>query len=342
MFRFEKRISKRDSSKLFKGLVILGVILLLGTMGYMVLEGWEFLDALYMTVITISTVGYGEVRNVSPVGRLFTIFIIFSGMGIIAYILGMAAQVMVDFQMRSLIGRTKLGLKMRSMKNHYIVCGFGRIGRVISRELHANGIPLVVVEKDPEARHTLDDENIPYISDDATSEDVLIEAGIERARGVISVVASDANNLFITMTARGLNPKLFILARADEEQTEKKLLRAGANKVVMPYIIGGRKMARIITKPAVTDFIEFALYNKDMGLEMGEIEVSEKSKIQNVALMDSGIRKDMDVIIVAIRKKDGDMKFNPSSQTRVEVGDTLISLGKSDDLRRLASVLSGE
>lgn len=203
-------------------------------------------------------------------------------------------------------------------------------------------MPLVVIEKDSEARHTLEDENIPYINDDATSEEVLIEAGIERARGVISVVASDANNLFITMTARGLNPGLFILARADEEQTEKKLLRAGANRVVMPYIIGGRKMARIITKPAVTDFIEFALYNKDMGLEMGEIEVSEKSRIQDVPLMESGIRQDMDVIIVATCKKDGEMKFNPSSQTRIEVGDTLISLGKSVDLRRLASVLSGE
>lgn len=341
MFRFENRLSRLDSSKLFRGLLILCVVVLIGTFGYMKIEGWEFLDSLYMTVITITTVGYREVRDVSVEGRLFTIFIIFSGMGIIAYILGMAAQVMVDFQMKSLIGRTKLGWKMRSMKNHYILCGFGRIGRVISRELKSAGVPFVVIEKDSEAKQYLEDQDIPYINDDSTSEDVLVEAGIEKAKGVISVVDSDANNLFITMSARGLNPDLFILARADEEHTEKKLKRAGANKVVMPYSIGGQKMARIITQPAVTDFLEFALYNKEMGLEMGELRVSEKSLIKNVALMDSGIRKDMDVIIVAIRKKSGEMKFNPSSQTRIEVGDTLISLGKSEDLKKLTKILSG-
>ena len=183
-------------------------------------------------------------------------------------------------------------------------------------------------------------EDIPYINDDATNEDVLIEAGIERAKGLISVVASDADNLFITMTARGLNPQSFILARADEEQTEKKLLRAGANRVAMPYLIGGQKMAHTITKPAVTDFLEFAVHDKDMALEMGELIVSESSHLKGVTLVDSGIRQEMDVIIVAIRKKDGEMRFNPSSQTRIESGDTLISLGKSDDLKKLATILS--
>jgi voltage-gated potassium channel len=230
---------------------------------------------------------------------------------------------------------------MRSMKNHYIICGFGRIGRVISQELKSAGIPFVVIEKDPEMRQALEDLDIPFINDDSTSEDVLIEAGIEKASGVITVVDSDANNLFITMTARGLNQQLFILTRADEGQTEKKLLRAGANKVVMPYAIGGRKMARIITQPAVTDFLEFALYNKEMGLEMVQIQVGEDSRIKNVMLMDSGIRKETDIIIVAVRKKDGEMRFNPSSQTLIEVGDTLISLGKSDDLKKLARILSG-
>ncbi len=341
MRRIEEKISRLDSAKLFRGLLILAMIVGAGTLGYMRIEGWSFLDALYMTVITITTVGFGEVRQVTVPGRVFTIFIILSGMGVMAYILGMAAQVMVDFQMRSLIGRTKLGWKMRSIKDHYIVCGFGRIGRVIARELKAQGVPLLIIEKDPDARSVLENEDIPYINDDATSEDVMLEAGIERARGVVTVVASDANNLFITMTARGLNPKVFILARADEEHTEKKLLRAGANKVVMPYIIGGRKMARMITKPAVTDFLEFALYNTEMTLEMGESKVGERSRLKGLRLMESGIRQDMDIIIMAVRKRDGQMTFNPSSQTVIEEGDTLISLGKRRDIEMLSKVLSG-
>jgi voltage-gated potassium channel len=293
-----------------------------------------------MTVITITTVGFQEVKSVSIAGRVFTIFIIFSGVGIIAYILGMVAQAMVDVQVRSIIGRRRLGIKLRSIKNHYIVCGFGRIGRIICRELKAHKIPMVVIDNHPRFIQAIETEEIPFIHDDATSEEVLIEVGIERARGLISVVASDADNLFITMSARGLNSGLFILARADEEQTEKKLIRAGANRVVMPYLIGGQKMAQTIIKPAVTDFLEFAVHNKDISLEMEELVVGESSKLNGLTLIDSNIRQKLDVIIVAIRKNNGDMSFNPSSQTRIEAEDTLICLGKSDDLVQLARILS--
>jgi len=341
MIRLDSKASPISPKKIIRSFAILLVILFIGTVGYMIIEKWKLLDALYMTVITITTVGYREVGNVSTVGRVFTIFIIFSGMGIIAYILGIVAQAMIDFQVRSIIGRRKLGEKMKSIKDHYILCGFGRIGRIIGRELKANKIPMVVIDNDLEKRQVLENEDTLYINDDATSEDVLLEAGIGRAKGLISVVASDADNLFITMTARGLNPGLFILARADGEQTEKKLLRGGASRVVMPYLIGGQKMAHTIVKPAVTDFLEFTVHNKDIGLEMVELMVSEKSRLRNVTLIDSEIRLKMDVIIMAIRKGDGEMKFNPSSQTRIEVGDTLISLGKSDDLKELAKILSG-
>jgi voltage-gated potassium channel len=342
MVKFDDRISPMSHKKIIKGLFILLVILLIGSVGYMVIEKWEFLDALYMTVITITTVGFGEVRQVTRLGRIFTIFIIFFGIGIIAYILGMVAQAMVDLQVRSIIGRRKLGLKIRSIKNHYIICGYGRIGKTITRELKANEMPMVVIENDPEEKQTLENEQTPYIIDDATSEEVLLEAGVERARGLVSVVASDADNLFITITARGLKPDLFILARADEEHTEKKLLRAGANKVVMPYLIGGQKMAQTLIRPAVTDFIEVTFGDKDIGLKMEELIVSEKSRLNGATLIDSGIRQDMDVIIVAIRTREGEMRFNPSSKTRIEAGDTLISLGKSDDLDQLESILSGK
>jgi voltage-gated potassium channel len=324
--------------RIVRGFVILLIIMGFGTVGYMTLEGWSMLDALYMTVITITTVGFSEVRSVSPIGKVFTIFVIFFGVGLIAYILGISAQTMVESH---IIGRTKLGIRIRSMKNHYIICGFGRIGRVIIRELKMNKVPTVVIDHNPEARESLESQSIPYIIADATSEEALLDAGIEKAKGVISVVASDADNLFITMTARGLNPDLFILTRADEEHTEKKMMRAGANRVVLPYIIGGQKMAHSIVKPAVMDFLEFTVENRDIGLEMGEIMVGANSRLREHTLMESGIRQELDVIIVAIKNKDGEMKFNPSSQTRIEAGDTLISLGKSDDLKKLSRILSG-
>ena len=233
-----------------------------------------------------------------------------------------------------------MGRALKTIKNHYIICGFGRIGRIICHELHANKIPVVIVDSSQEINQVVEEEGIPYIIDDATSEDVLIEAGVERAKGLISVVASDADNLFITMTARGLNHELFISARADEENTEKKLLRGGADRVVMPYLIGGQKMAQTIIKPAVTDFIEFTINNKDIGLEINELKVGEDSRLKGLTLVESGIRQELDVIIVAVRKTDGEMSFNPSSQTRIKAGDILIALGRTSDLSKLADILS--
>jgi voltage-gated potassium channel len=331
-----------NSKNIIRALLMLGLVLLIGTMGYMGIEGWSPIDSLYMTIITITTVGFKEVHDVSPPGQIFTIILICMGMGIIAYTLGMVAQVMVEFQVRSILGRRKLGLKIKSIKNHYIICGYGRIGRIISQELKANRIPMLVIDNNPDSIQLLDQDDIPYIIDDATSEDVLLGAGIERAKGLVSVVLTDADNLFITMTARGLNPDLFILARADEEQTNKKLLRAGANKVVLPYLIGGQKMAHTITRPAVTDFLELTVHDKNIELEMGELLVNQQSRLSGVTLADSGIRQEMNVIIVAVRKKTGEMAFNPSSETRIEAGDTLIALGDSNDLQMLSSILSGE
>ena len=307
----------------------------------MLIEHWSFLDALYMTVITITTVGYREVIPVSENGRIFTIFIIFSGMGIIAYILGIVAQAMIDFQVRSIIGRRRLGMKIRSMKDHYIICGYGRIGKIIGRDLLASEIPMIVIDNEPDFHATVQDTNIPFIHDDATSEDVLLEAGIQRAKGLVSVVASDADNLFITMTARGLNPELFILARAEQKHTEKKLIRAGADRVVLPYLLGGQRMAQTLIKPAVTDFLEFTVHNQEMGLEMAELGVGEGSALNEETLIDSGIRQKFDVIIMAVRKKSGDMAFNPSSTTRIAAGDTLIALGKIKDIEELAAILAG-
>lgn len=340
MMRYDNKSSPLGYGRrrVVRAFTTLFVVLIIGSSGYMVIEDWGFLDSLYMTVITITTVGYGEVRSLSDLGRVFSIILIIFGVGIIALL----AQAMIELQVKSLIGRQKLGLKMRSIKNHYVLCGFGRIGKTIAREMKLNKIPMVVIDNMPEERELLESEGIPYIIGDASNEDILLEAGIERAKGLVSVVASDADNLFITMSARGLNPNLFILARSDQEHTEKKLLRAGADKVVSPYLLGGRKMAQSIIRPALTDFIEFTVHNREIGLGMEELMVSEKSRLNGTTLMDSGIRQEMDVIIVAKRAKGGEMTFNPSSLTLIEAGDTLIALGASNDLEKLASVLSGD
>lgn len=316
-------------------------VLCFGTFGYMVIEKWDFLDALYMTVITITTVGFGEIHPVSEDGRIFTIILIFAGIGIVAYILGLVAQTMVAFQMSKILGRRRLGAKMRTMKDHYIICGYGRIGKTICHELVSHGIPVVVIDANQEMKSIFDENGIPCILDDATSEDVLMEARIDRAKGLVSVVSSDSDNLFITMSARGLNPSLFILTRADEEQNQKKFVRAGADRVFLPYLIGGQKMAHTIVKPALTDFLELTVHDKDIELKMEELLVQEGSRLAGVNLLESGIRQDLNIIIIAIRKSDGKMTFNPSSQTRMEKGDTLIALGHTRDLENLKGILSG-
>jgi len=331
--------SRRGSIRIMRGVILLAGVLLIGTIGYMVIEEWQFLDALYMTVITITTVGYGEIRQVSEPGRVFTILLIFVGMGVLAYGLGMVAQAMVEFQVRAILGRRKLGLKIKLLKNHYIMCGYGRIGRIIAQELKSNKIPVIAIDQDPDSREALEHKDIPYIIGDATSEEVLIAAGIERAKGLVAVVESDADNLFITMTARGLNPDLYVLARADDEQTQKKLLRGGADRVVLPYLIGGRKMAQTIVKPAVSDFLELTIHDENIELKLEELLVGERSSLNGVTLVDSGIRQELNIIILAIRKKDGEMSFNPLSHARIESGDTLISLGQARDLEKLAEKL---
>ena len=326
-------------NKILKAFLILLIIITAGTSGYVIIEGWSALESFYMTVITISTVGFREVRELSSQGKIFTVFLIFFGMGVIAYILKNSAQLMIEAQIKYIIGRSRLEKRLKSLKDHYIICGFGRIGKVIVEELVYNKVPIAVIEGQKEVVEPLQDLEIPFVLDDATNESALLKAGLERAKGLVAVVKSDADNLFIVMSARSLNPKLFILARAGDENTERKLLRAGADKVVSPYLIGGKKMAHTILRPAVADFIEFTTHERKMGLELEELKVGPASKIKGVTLIDSGIRKDMDVIIVAIKKIDGNMQFNPSPNTVIEEGDILIALGKRDDLNRLSKIL---
>lgn len=326
--------------KLLFPVLILLILLFSGIFGYMFIEGWSFLDSIYMTIITLSTVGYGEVHNPGPGGRIFTILLIFFGVSSIAYIVGLVAETLVESEIRSIFGRRKLGKKMRSLKDHYIICGYGRIGRIICEELERKSIPLVVIEKDEQVRQQLELAELLYIDFDATEEEALIEAGIERAKGLVAVVSSDPENVYICLTARGLNPRLYILSRAEDEGTERKLLQAGANTVILPYRMGGRRMAQAIIRPTVSDFLESAIHDRSFGLDIEETIVGEDSDLNNRTLVESGIRQQMDIIIIGIKQKDGTMIFNPSSQTEIQSGDILIAMGRNKDLETLRKALT--
>jgi len=300
----------------------------------MTIEGWSFLDSIYMTIITLSTVGYGEVRHIGPAGRIFTILLILFGISIMAYIIGLVTETLVESEIRSIFGRRKLSKKIKSLKNHYIICGYGRIGRIICKELIRHSISLVVIEKKG-LRQELEQNNVLYIMNDATYEDTLIEAGVGRAKGLVSVLSSDPENVYVSLTARSLNPQLFILSRAEHLTSEAKLIAAGANKVILPYSIGARRMAQAILKPAVSDFIESTIHDYSFELNIEEIMVGEDSRLNGLTLVDASIRQEMDIIIIGIKQQDGKMLFNPSSQTKIRAGDVLIAMGRYNDLERL-------
>jgi len=305
----------------------------------MVIEGWDGLEALYMTVITLTTVGFQEVHPLSRGGRIFTMLLIVSGVGFMFYFLGSVARMMLEGTIKDILGRRKLEKQISQISGHYIICGFGRIGRTVSQLLREKPIEVVVIEKDHGYIPLFQEKNILYVIGEATSEENLLKAGIVRAKGLVAAVSSDADNVYISLTARGLNPDLFILARAAEESSITKLTRAGADKVVSPYDIGARSMANTILRPTVIDFIELAMHNHNLDLQMEELAVGEQSEIKNLTLMESDIRKDYDLIVVAIKKRSGEMIFNPSSQAKIQVGDILVALGDRKNLTRLEKKL---
>jgi voltage-gated potassium channel len=319
---------------------MLVLVLSMGTAGFMILERWSFLDSLYMTVITLTTVGFGEVHPLDGPGRILALTIIISGIGVGGYLLGTLSQMVVEGRLLHVLGRAKLERRIRALKGHYIICGYGRVGQIICDEIRkSKPTPLVVIEKDSNITSKIEEEGHLYILGDATEEDCLQKAGVLQAKGLITALDSEADNVYITLTAKGLNPRLFVLARAGRIGSEKKLLRAGADRVVSPHQIGGFRMAQALLRPTVTDFIDFATHDPHIELKMEEIPVSATSRLADVTLVESGIRKQLDLIIVAIKKASGEMLFNPASHTRIQIGDTLIALGQRKSLVKLEELL---
>ena len=313
-------------------------ILVLGSLGFVWLEGWSFMDALYMTVTTLTTVGYGEVHPLNAVGRIYNMVLILAGMGVLIYIITSLARVVVEGEIAAALGKRKLLKRIKKLSGHYIICGYGRLGEIIARQLQERRIPLVVVENNPELTINLDQSGYYFVAGDATKEEVLLEAGIERAKGLVAVVHSDASNVYIVLTARSLKPDLFIVARGEEPGSRQKLLRAGADKVESPYELGGRKMAHTILRPTVTTLMELAMA-EGMEWSMEEIRVGETSSMIGIPLKDSGIRQKYDLIVVAIKRADGGMVFNPTPKSIVQAGDTLIIIGMRKHLEALEEIL---
>jgi voltage-gated potassium channel len=316
--------------KLFLAMLLLFCVVSFGTAGYMIIEGWNFLDALYMTVITLASVGFREVHELSETGVIFTIILIVGGVGSVAYALSAGARLILEGEFQQVFGRKRLEKRLRDLNDHYIVCGYGRMGKIICRELKAANIPFVAVEKNVESIPT--DSDFFTIEGDATQDDLLKRVGIQRARGLISVLPTDAENLYVVLSARELNPQLFIVARAGEEGSEKKLFRAGANKVVSPYHIGGLRIAHTVLRPAVVDFIEFATRSGNLELQMEEILIPEYSNLAGMSLDQCGFGRELGIIIVAIKRASGEMEFNPTSRSTIKEGDTLIALGETQKL----------
>jgi voltage-gated potassium channel len=311
-----------------------------GTFGYVIIEGWDILDAFYMTVITLSTVGYGEVHQVSIMGRLFTILLVFIGVGFTLYVISAVVQFVLEGQIRKILGRRRLDKKIAKLRNHYIVCGYGRIGRVLCNILMEEPLDLVVIEKNEDRIPAMEMDKVSYISGDCIDRENIIKAGIKHAKGFIAALATDSDNVFLILTARQLNPDVYILARSSKNESKTILLSAGADYVESPYDIGAASLAQKIIRPEVTNFLNLALgSSRKNTIAMEEIPVSASSDMVDVPLKDSGIRQNFNLIIMAIKRKNKEMLFNPSHTTTIEQGDTIIAIGEYANLQKLAKVL---
>jgi voltage-gated potassium channel len=309
----------------------------LGTLGFRLLEGWTWADSLYGTIQTLTTVGYGDVTPQTAAGRAFASLYMFVGVGAVLYILTSTVQSIIQSEMIATFGERRRHREMQKLKDHFIICGAGRVGARLIREMQRSGVPFVVIEKDEGKVAHLIELGGPVIVGDATLEETLREAGVGRAKGLAACLPDDADNVYAVLTARDLNHKLHIVARAVEEQAEPKLIKAGANRVVAPTITGSHRMAQALMRPAVADFMDsIAAENLDLGFE--QIEVGHGSAYAGKRLRYTNILSELNVVIVAIRRHKGNMTFNPSGDAILDAGDILIAIGRAESLIRMSEL----
>jgi voltage-gated potassium channel len=311
--------------------------ILLGTVVFHLVEGWSILDSLYVTAQTVTTVGFGDLTPRTVFGRIFATLFMVVGVGIVLYALTSTMQSIVHSELFAQYGHSR---KMSKLRDHFIICGAGRVGSHLIRSLRAVDGVFVVIESDQRKVEALMDLGVPVLLRDATLEETLMEAGVKHARGLATCLPDDADNVYVVLTARDLNPNIHIVARAAEEQAENKLIRAGANRVVAPTIIGGHRMAMALTKPAVGDFLDSVTANHlELGFE--QLEVDPESSLVDRKLSETVIRSELNIVIVSIRRDDGEIIFNPSGETKIEGGDMLIAIGNPESLSRLNALARG-
>ncbi len=326
--------------KLATAIVAMAMVVAIGTVGFVSLENMTTLDALYMTVITLSTVGFGEIMPLHPSGRIFAMFLIFIGVALVMYTATSLGQLIVEGQLRKVLGRKKMEKQMKKLSNHYIIAGYGRVGHEVAREFERRGVRYIVVENEPETLRGLDHAETMHLEGDATDEDVLRAAGIGQANTLISTLPDEAHNVYLTLTARDLNQKLKIIARADYDGGEKKLMRAGADHVVSPHVLGGMRMALASLQPNVLDFMHTTAIG-ETGLIIEELVLPPKTRFAGLTLAESGLRDDYGVHVIGIKKQGEPMHIAPGPRFTLDETDTLVLIGPTADLERLSGDLSG-
>jgi len=324
---------------LFWGFFFILLLFLYGLYIYMFIEGWGLLESIYQVIITLSTVGFGEVHQMSDPAKLHTSILIFLGVGGFAYLLGSFTEALVEGRIQMFWGKKKMEKKIGSMHDHYIVCGFGRIGSVVARELLQENHDTVIIENGPELLEQMTEQRYLFVDGDATNDHVLIKAGVKRARAIITTLNTDAKNLYVTLASKQLNPSIMVIARAEKESSLQKLKYAGADKVLTPYLLGGVRMAQMILRPTVTNFLEMAMHGDNLELQMEELELSAQSSLPGKNLIESELRPKFNLIIIAIKKQNGDMVYNPTADVILEAGDTLIVVGQKTDLEQVKIML---
>ena len=330
----------RSRARLTYSLAALAGVVAFGTVGFSLVEGWSALDALYMTVMTVTTVGYGPPKELTSAGRNFAIIFMVVGVGTAGYLLSSAVQALVRSEILAAYGERRRQREMSKLRDHYIICGAGRVGRRIVGEMRRASVPFVVVETNALLAAELKVPDTQLLIRDATLDESLVEAGVERATGLAACLPDDAANLYVVLTARTLNPKLRIVSRAVEESAEPKLVRAGANRVIAPTIIGSHRMAQALLKPAVADFMD-SITAETLDLAFEEVEVVEGSPLEGRRLKETNIRAQLDIVVAAIRRAGGEMIFNPSGDTQIRAGDMLIGIGRAESMQELGAQARG-